>query len=433
MLWQRRTALGLRKAAARLAGTCLLGAMLGGCAVDGEGTGVGAGVDATGGTADGVVGGSGGAASEGPLTPLGPWQHCAFLVPGPLMAFGTVPMGEFRQQTACIVGCAGVEVIDGIRIEGDDAFWISGEPLWGHGFPNATVPTWGRPLVLREGDTACFDVGFYAEPKVEKTAVGSLHLADLRVERRFGPPLELPISAFRTLPPELDPPDDPQQDPPPEPLIRIQLTWTPLVGSGSASSPGTPPADLDLHLIHPLAKGKDHDCDGKPDGVFDPVLDCSFRNPAPLWDPPSGANPKLVQSDVSAAAEALVVQDVPLGASDGSLDRYRIVVHHFHDRGQGAVRARIEIAVNGTTVETIEHPALEPGALWLVGHLNLPNVHTTPSTPVPALTRCQQQGEVCDGGAMWTGVGSPCTRQCYPLPAVLAQIRWALGPLAGCP
>lgn len=413
MLWQRRTALGLRKAAARLAGTCLFGAMLGGCAVDGDGTGVGAGVDATGGTADGVVGGSGGAASDGPLTPLGPWQHCAFLVPGPLMAFGTVPMGEFRQQTACIVGCAGVEVIDGIRIEGDDAFWISGEPLWVHGFPNATVPTWGRPLVLREGDAACFDVRFYAEPKVEKTAVGSLHLAGLRVERRFGPPLELPISAFRALPLEVEPPDEPT----PPPLLRVVLRWQQL-GNPAA----TPGQDLDLHLVHPLAKGNDHDCDGKPDGIFDDVFDCSFRNPKPKWEAKGGANPQLIEGDLVTPEETIVLDALPSGSFAGSLDRYRLFVHHFHDHAAGPVTALIDVFVHGELVASMEHPLLESGAVWNVGLLNLPNLYTSPSTAIPPLSSCWQQGQTCEGGKFWQSKGSPCTRICYPLPSSIAQL-----------
>lgn len=414
MLWQRRTALGLLPASALWVGALTVLATAG-CAVESEPSSVAAASDAVVDAAAGVLDAGGNPRDHDniPRTPLGPWQHCALIVPGDAMSLGPVPMGEIRSATACIVGCAGVEVIDTITVDGDAGFWVSGGPLWVHGFPNGVVPVWGRPLVLREGDAACVDVRFHAQPSLDKAEVGALKTATLRVGRRFGPPLELSLRALATAPVEAEPPVDSA----PPPLLRVVLRWQ-RPGDPAA----TPGQDLDLHLVHPLAKGGDHDCDGKPDGIFDDVLDCSFRNPKPKWEAEGGANPRLVQGDLATPEESIVLDALPSGSFAGSLDRYRLFVHHFHDHAEGPVTALIDVYLHGALVATTEHPLLEPGAVWNVGLLNLPNLYTTPATAIPPLSSCWQHGATCAGGKFWQSIGSPCTRTCYPLPSSIAQL-----------
>lgn len=330
-------------------------------------------------------------------------NHCALLVPGDAVWFGDVPPGTARQAHACVVGCGGVEVIDGLEVEGDPGFWFTGYALFPHGFTGGGVPYWGRPLVLRDDDAACFDVHFAAPPHVEPAAPPE-HTGTLRVRRRFGPPLELPLHATRPVPRE---PMDPTPNPP---LVQITLRWW-------SNGPEATQQDLDLHLLHPLVKGADHDCDGKPDGLYDPTLDCAWHNPEPKWDGTFGANPTMTTSDSEQALERIHLSGLPTFASAGSLDRYRIVVHHFNDHGGGSVWARVEVTLAGAVVASVEVPQLEPTEAWTVGLLNLPNLLTSPTTAIVPVSTCKQSGTPCEDGKMWLGSGAPCIQRCYPIPA----------------
>ena len=127
--------------------------------------------------------------------------------------------------------------------------------------------------------------------------------------------------------------------------LRIELTWdTPGDEDQTDEGPGVG-ADLDLHLLHPFATGRDIDGDGIPDGWFDMPWDCFWLNANPPWgipDPLSEDGPVLERQDTDGAGPEVIELRKP---QDGLV--YRVGVHGWDMHGFGHSFATVRVFVRG--------------------------------------------------------------------------------------
>ncbi len=150
-------------------------------------------------------------------------------------------------------------------------------------------------------------------------------------------------------------------DPPPPSLtdISITLTW-----------PGMN-HDVDLHLI-------------RPGGglLFDAPGDNCFCNTNPDWGVAGVPqdNPFLDRDDLFGPGP----ENINLSVAEDGL--YRVVVHLFNDRGNGAVTPTVQIAIRGMVVATVSQP-LTNNQYWTAGYISWNSVSQMgtwqPSTAAP--------------------------------------------------
>ncbi|MBM4370992.1 MAG: hypothetical protein FJ098_05020 [Deltaproteobacteria bacterium] len=155
----------------------------------------------------------------------------------------------------------------------------------------------------------------------------------------------------------------------PDDAIWIELFWkTP----GDPDETDTGPAvgaDLDLHLVHPLAGGPDLDADGQPDGWFDPPFDCFWFNANPEWGSSEwdGDDPILVVNDTDGAGPEAISLDSPEDVV------YKVGVHYWDDHGHGASYATVRVYVFSQLVFEIPDVKLVDSDLWEVCHIEWPS------------------------------------------------------------
>jgi len=161
------------------------------------------------------------------------------------------------------------------------------------------------------------------------------------------------------------------------------LTWKtvdPIVPAPPYLGP-----DLDLHFLHPNAKGVDADKDGKPDGWYDMPWDCFWYNAAPQWDSPQpdewfNDDAKLLYDNQDGSGPEVIVMGLKCKAGNV----YRLGAHFFDDHGYGPVTATIQAYVSGTLVyaKTVGLASLD---MWDIARFNCgPN--TVTEVPGPAIT-----------------------------------------------
>lgn len=96
----------------------------------------------------------------------------------------------------------------------------------------------------------------------------------------------------------------------PGPGIHLELVWD----DNTADPTLEVGADLDLHVFRHDAVGLDTDEDGSGDGWFDPLYDCAWHNPDPVWPAPEGAAnpaPRLVRRDDAGYGPEVIVVPAP--------------------------------------------------------------------------------------------------------------------------
>ncbi|MBM4386561.1 MAG: hypothetical protein FJ088_02415 [Deltaproteobacteria bacterium] len=151
--------------------------------------------------------------------------------------------------------------------------------------------------------------------------------------------------------------------------ILVELIW---------DTPGDPDpfnegpmagADVDLHFLHPLAKGLDVDKDGKPDGWYDVPYDCFWFNPTPIWGSPNPwifDDAKLLRDDMDGFGPELLL----LGEECVSGGIYKIGVHYWDDAGFGKSYATVRVYFKGNIIFSTEKIALDELDMWHVGNFS---------------------------------------------------------------
>lgn len=173
---------------------------------------------------------------------------------------------------------------------------------------------------------------------------------------------------------------------------QVELTWrrantamgvgAPAGGLDPGDGYGKPSgADLDLHLLHPFAVGRDLDEDGEADGWFDIPFDVHWNNAEPAWDSPGVADDgRLDRDDREGPGPEVVTLD------HCDRDGFRIGVHHFADSIGTPSVARVSVFVDDELTFVAE-ATLWLHDLWEVG-----------------LMRCNGVVEVMDGDRTFSGV-----------------------------
>ena len=153
----------------------------------------------------------------------------------------------------------------------------------------------------------------------------------------------------------------------PDEAIRIELFWhTPDDPDETDSGPAAG-ADLDLHLLHPLAEGPDIDNDGEPDGWFDVPWDCFWFNPNPDWDPPGPqGNPVCPEKNYEYGPEFITF-------APGEELTYRVGVHDWDDHGYGPSYATVRIYIYGALAFEFADVKLQKLLTWEVCEIEWPS------------------------------------------------------------
>jgi len=146
----------------------------------------------------------------------------------------------------------------------------------------------------------------------------------------------------------------------PAETLYVELTWSTPGDPDQSDGDGT---DLDLHLVHPLAGGPDHDGDGQPDGWYDSPYDCFWGNPFPsVWgsvDPTVWDDPILLRDDGDGAGPEVIAFDL---LENGAT--YRIGVVYWGSFSLGASNVRVRAYVNGALAMDTGEVLLIEGDLW---------------------------------------------------------------------
>ena len=153
----------------------------------------------------------------------------------------------------------------------------------------------------------------------------------------------------------------------PDEAIRIELFWhTPGDPDETDAGPAAG-ADLDLHLLHPLAEGPDIDNDGEPNGWFDVPWDCFWYNPNPDWDPPGPeGNPACPEKNDDYGPESITF-------APGEELTYRVGVHDWDDHGYGPSYATVRVYVYGTLAFEFADVKLQTLLTWEVCEIEWPS------------------------------------------------------------
>jgi len=152
------------------------------------------------------------------------------------------------------------------------------------------------------------------------------------------------------------------------PALTVQLLWhTP--GDPDETDEGLEAgADLDLHLLHPLAAGPDLDGDGSAEGWFDIPWDCFWCNPNPDWGPegPEGNPSYPGDTDSTTGLEAIMFAPTEPGT-------YKIGVHYWEDHGYGPSFATVRVYIWGSLVFEFPDVELEVCRMWEVATVEFPS------------------------------------------------------------
>ena len=152
------------------------------------------------------------------------------------------------------------------------------------------------------------------------------------------------------------------------PALTVQLLWyTP--GDPDETDEGLEAgADLDLHLLHPLAAGPDLDGDGSPEGWFHIPWDCFWCNPSPDWGPegPDG-NPYHPVEDI----DGLGPETILFAPAEPGL--YKIGVHYWDDHGYGPSFATVQVYIWDTLAFEFPDVKLEEYEMWEVATVEFPS------------------------------------------------------------
>ncbi len=155
------------------------------------------------------------------------------------------------------------------------------------------------------------------------------------------------------------------------PGLRIELVWeTPGDPDEQDHGPNAG-SDLDLHLVHPFARGYDLDSDGAPDGYFDRLFDCYPLNPEPEWgvtDPSVRDNPVMSRDDSDGGGPELISL---LESVEGL--RYTVGVHYWEDpkspdfpKGFGPALATVRMWMGSLKIFASDQVELHEQDLWEV-------------------------------------------------------------------
>jgi hypothetical protein len=128
-------------------------------------------------------------------------------------------------------------------------------------------------------------------------------------------------------------------------------------------------SDMDLHFLHPKAKGTGIKFDsGTNPGYFSVPWDCYYKNSAPVWGQPGtqrpyDASPNLIRVDNNGVGPEIITMKSPQIFQNG--DCYRVGVHYFDDQGFGPAAATLKVYVNGKLAWKNATPAqLNSHELW---------------------------------------------------------------------
>jgi hypothetical protein len=145
--------------------------------------------------------------------------------------------------------------------------------------------------------------------------------------------------------------------------IHVELLWrTPGdinesdTGGGMDFSAGS---DLDLHFLHPEAKGQ----------YFDYTYDCYWENPLPEWGifSPSD-NPRLDRDDTDGAGPENL--NVKVGEQNV---RYQIGVHYWNDWGYGPAYTTVRVYIYGILRDEWKDVSLVNADMWDTHYLDWPS------------------------------------------------------------
>ena len=169
------------------------------------------------------------------------------------------------------------------------------------------------------------------------------------------------------------------------------LSWT---TPGVADEDG---ADLDLHLMHPLARGRDLDGDGVGDGFCDHVFDAHWFNPRPNWgfiDPAIPDNPEIEDgtrpNEVETATLPLLEEGV-----------YFLGIHAYDGRDSNSnVVSYATLRIYRAGVLTLELADIEltSGNFWKAvafDRRSTDPIHTCPDAKTACITDAHCGGERC--------------------------------------
>jgi len=157
--------------------------------------------------------------------------------------------------------------------------------------------------------------------------------------------------------------------------IHVQLVWnTPNdpvqdhgIGAGS---------DMDVHLVHPLATGRDIDGDGAPDGWFDATYDCFSSNLNPDWGPPGGdGDPYLDIDDTDGWGPENISVIAPEAGTT-----YRAGVHYYHDHGFGVSQPFVRVFIGGVLAFEATGSFMNRDDFWPVATIEWPSGQVLPIT-----------------------------------------------------
>jgi len=173
--------------------------------------------------------------------------------------------------------CPAITVAEGLTVMPPTTLHLSGLTTTG------TVATWRWSIVSApEGLVSTLVPGTgVAEPRLDATLAGTYRLRLDALDKRGEAacdPAEVEVVAR------------------PGPGIHLELVWD----DNTADPTLEVGADLDLHVFRHDAVGLDTDSDGTGDGWFDPLYDCAWHNPDPVWPAAEGAPnpaPRLLRRD----------------------------------------------------------------------------------------------------------------------------------------
>ena len=153
----------------------------------------------------------------------------------------------------------------------------------------------------------------------------------------------------------------------PAKTLYFELSWETPGDPNEADYTGT---DLNLHLVHPLAGGPDHDGDSVPDGWYEKPYCCFWGNMSPTaWgstDPGVDDDPVLLWEDNDGAGPEVIAFDLP---EEGV--GYRLGVVFWDSAGMGAANARVRVFVDGVQLLDTGPVFLVEEDLWEIGTVSV--------------------------------------------------------------
>ncbi|MCC6625341.1 MAG: hypothetical protein IT385_29105 [Deltaproteobacteria bacterium] len=173
--------------------------------------------------------------------------------------------------------------------------------------------------------------------------------------------------------------------------LHIELVWSTPGDADPIDDGPEAGADLDLHVLHPLAVGGgDVDGDGEADGWFDLTYDTFWFNDAPNAGGPRAPMPVLRRDDGDGAGPEVVTHAAPEALC------YRVGVHSWDDHGFGPSEATVRIYLGGALA--LESTAtLRMLDMWSVARVCFPDAGAPPR--VEPVTVCADTLAPCASAA----------------------------------